>query len=363
MHIKKLRKGCLLRAGILAALLCGPGFVTEAKAQFNLGMTGGLMAPTAEMNETGTFMIGGNFMPEKGNPFGYNTGNYFVDFTLFSFLELAYRETLLKTTYMTSKPKFNQQDRSFSLKVRVLKEGKYCPALAIGAHDPYRNLGKNYYRGSGSRGGATESGRRSWRSACSGWPIRICRSSWPWRLPIHGRRDFTARWASGSCRSGTATISYSAWRRILMDDLVFRRAGKTDLPHILAMQADIFHGEQGIPDDDVGAFLQKRPICWCAGSGGVLCAAAAAWQEGSETHWGRFVVLPAFRGRHIGSRLARFSFDDLFAMGVDRIHMDARETTVRIVCGMGGRIVGEPAAFYRGTVTPVVLERHAYRAI
>lgn len=78
---------------------------------------------------------------------------------------------------------------------------------------------------------------------------------------------------------------------------------------------------------------------------------------------GPLVVLPAFRGRHIGSRLARFSFDDLFAMGVDRIHMDARETTVRIVCGMGGRIVGEPAAFYRGTVTPVVLERHAYRAI
>lgn len=81
-----------------------------------------------------------------------------------------------------------------------------------------------------------------------------------------------------------------------MDDLVFRRAGKTDLPHILAMQADIFHGEQGIPDDDVGAFLQKRPICWCAGSGGVLCAAAAAWQEGSETHWGRFVVLPGLPG-------------------------------------------------------------------
>lgn len=147
MHIKKLRKGCLLRAGILAALLCGPGFVMKTKAQFNLDMTGGLMAPTAEMNETGTFMIGGNFMPEKGNPFGYHTGNYFVDFTLFSFLELAYRETLLKTTYMTSKPKFNQQDRSFSLKVQVLKEGKYRPALAIGAHDPYRNLGNNYYRG------------------------------------------------------------------------------------------------------------------------------------------------------------------------------------------------------------------------
>lgn len=148
-----------------------------------------------------------------------------------------------------------------------------------------------------------------------------------------------------------------------MDDLVFRRAGEVDLPRILAMQAAVFHGEQGIPDDDVGAFLQKCPICWCAESGGTLIAAAAAWQEGGEMHWGRFVVLPAFRGRHIGSRLARFSFDDLFAMGVDRIHMEARETTVRIVCAMGGRIVGEPAAFYRGTVTPVVLERQAYLAI
>lgn len=45
-----------------------------------------------------------------------------------------------------------------------------------------------------------------------------------------------------------------------------------------------------------GLSWQKRPICWCAGSGGVLCAAAAAWQEGSETHWGRFVVLPGLPG-------------------------------------------------------------------
>lgn len=81
-----------------------------------------------------------------------------------------------------------------------------------------------------------------------------------------------------------------------MDDLVFRRAGKTDLPHILAMQADIFHGEQGIPDDDVGAFLQKRPICWCAGSGGVLCAAAAAWQEGSRDPLGPLCRAPGLPG-------------------------------------------------------------------
>ena len=47
---------------------------------------------------------------------------------------------------------------------------------------------------------------------------RICRSSWPWRLPTHGRSGFTARWASGSCRSGTATIWYTQLvKEVLLD--------------------------------------------------------------------------------------------------------------------------------------------------
>ena len=141
----------------------------KTKAQFNLGMTGGLMAPTAEMNETGTFMIGGNFMPEKGNPFGYNTGNYFVDFTLFSFLELAYRETLLKTTYMTSKPKFNQQDRSFSLKVRVLKEGNTALPCHRGAR-PVQKSGKELLPGNLRSGNQAFGSERQRADADSGIP-------------------------------------------------------------------------------------------------------------------------------------------------------------------------------------------------
>lgn len=116
-------------------------------AQYSLGTVGGLNIPTAEMNETGTFMLGGNFLPDRMNPFGYNTGNYFANFTLFSFVELTYRETLLKTRYMTRKPKFNQQDRSLSVRVRLLKEKKYLPALVIGANDPVKDLGNNYFRG------------------------------------------------------------------------------------------------------------------------------------------------------------------------------------------------------------------------
>ena len=89
------------------------------KAQYTMGTTGMMNIPTAEMQQTGTFMIGGNYLPEELNPFKYNSGNYFVNITFFSFLELNYRCILLKSDYMAKKPKFNQQDRSLSVRLRI----------------------------------------------------------------------------------------------------------------------------------------------------------------------------------------------------------------------------------------------------
>jgi hypothetical protein len=40
--------------------------------------------------------------------------------------------------------------------------------------------------------------------------------------------------------------------------------------------------------------------------------------------------------------------------------MDARDVTVKIICGMGGKIAGEPTPFYDGTVTPIVLHKNYY---
>ncbi len=93
--------------------------------------------------------------------------------------------------------------------------------------------------------------------------------------------------------------------------------------------------------------MAKKPICWCAEADGKIYAAAAAWKENTETHWGRFAVFPAARGKHIGTTLARISFDDLFDMGVDKIYMDARDATVKIVCGMGGRVIGAHISFMK----------------
>jgi len=125
----------------------------------------------------------------------------------------------------------------------------------------------------------------------------------------------------------------------------------------MQLQTDIFHGEQKIPCDVISLFTAKAPQCWVAELGNSIVGAAAAWKENDQIHWGRFVTDQNYRGQRIGTRLAEFSFDDLFSQQVESIYMDARETAVKIVCKMGGEIVGEAIPFYEGTVTPVVLHK------
>lgn len=110
-----------------------------------MGNTGLMNIPTADMQEQGTFLLGGNYLPDGMTPFNYNTGNYFANITFLSFVELSYRCTLLKTQRYDGKRGYFQQDRSMTARVRPLKEGKYWPALVIGMNDPFKNTGTNYY--------------------------------------------------------------------------------------------------------------------------------------------------------------------------------------------------------------------------
>lgn len=146
-----------------------------------------------------------------------------------------------------------------------------------------------------------------------------------------------------------------------MDTIIYRRAIKEDYTKIIILQSNIFHIEQGIPEDDVAEFLERNPICWCAELDGEIIGTAIAWKEAGVMHWGRFVVDSSMRGRKIGPKLARYSFEDLFRQDVDEIHMTARDTTVKIVCDMGGKVNGEPQSFYGGNVTPVVLKRENFK--
>lgn len=120
-------------------------------AQLTYGTTGLLHAPSAEMQQDKTVMIGGNFLNKEITPPGWNyhTYNYFLNVTIFPWLEVTYTCTLFQSQHIgidwkVGKGKFTNQDRYFSARVRVLKEGqlwKYMPSVVLGTTDPYTESG------------------------------------------------------------------------------------------------------------------------------------------------------------------------------------------------------------------------------
>lgn len=127
---------------LLYILVCVPKMVF---AQYSAGMTGMMNIPTAENENAGTVYLGGNFIPKDMLPAyftkNYNSGNYFLTANIFSFFEVSYRMTLLRDTNQ----KYKQQDRSFSLRIQALREGKYRPGIALGMHDPMVDQGISSY--------------------------------------------------------------------------------------------------------------------------------------------------------------------------------------------------------------------------
>ena len=115
-------------------------------AQLTLGTTGLLNSPSAEMQPEGTVMLGGNFLNDhitRGS-FPYDTYNYFLNITFLPFLEVAYTCTLFKATdtfVPWKKGKFVNQDRSFSVRLQLLREQKKLPAIVIGSNDLYTQSG------------------------------------------------------------------------------------------------------------------------------------------------------------------------------------------------------------------------------
>lgn len=114
--------------------------------QYSYGVTGLLHSPSAEMQQDKTVMIGGGFLNENLTPprFNYNTYNYYLNVTIFPCLEIAYTCTLFKVTpqwgVQSQMGKFTNQDRYFSLRLRILKEEQFficMPAVVLGSSYPF----------------------------------------------------------------------------------------------------------------------------------------------------------------------------------------------------------------------------------
>lgn len=122
-----------------------------ANAQYTYGTTGLLNMPTADMQKDKTFMFGGGYLEKHASParWFYDTWNYYINITFFPWLEVAYTCTLHKGIendpvysegFWPQKTwgKFVNQDRNFSIKLRLMQEGwwkDWTPQIVIGSND------------------------------------------------------------------------------------------------------------------------------------------------------------------------------------------------------------------------------------
>jgi len=141
------RNSLYLKKIILLAFLLIGFSCYFVKAQPTNGTGGLLNIPNAEMRKDGTFIVGANYLPTgfTSSVFPYNTGNYYFNITFLPFLEVTYRLTLMQLQFQ-DKSNFNE-DRSFGLRIRILKEKKYIPAIILGGDDIYTTnaKGNNYF--------------------------------------------------------------------------------------------------------------------------------------------------------------------------------------------------------------------------
>ena len=120
--------------------------IPSGYAQYNVGTTGLLNMPTADMQRDKTIMIGGSYLEKHTSPgrWYYDTFNYYFNVTFFPWLEIAYDLTLFKALpndghwVRRTYGKFVNQDRNFAIRVRVWKEGDWkwwMPQIVIGGND------------------------------------------------------------------------------------------------------------------------------------------------------------------------------------------------------------------------------------
>lgn len=138
--------------GLIAGVICG----VISYGQFADCSTGLLQAPTAEMQQDGTFMITNNFLNQHSlaSAWDYDTFQYGIYVSFWERLGIGYVCTILNGAW-SPKPKktereiiLRNQDRHFVARVCILREGEFgndwIPALVVGVSDPATETGGDY---------------------------------------------------------------------------------------------------------------------------------------------------------------------------------------------------------------------------
>jgi predicted GNAT family N-acyltransferase len=119
------------------------------------------------------------------------------------------------------------------------------------------------------------------------------------------------------------------------------------------LMVKVFTLEQNVPAGYLPVLIHPRKS-WGILDQNELIALSIAWKEDDLWHWGRYAVDPLWRGKGLGKQLAYQSLKDLFDTGVEEIHIDARDITLKLLSRFGAKVVGDTYDFY-GPVTPMRL--------
>ena len=142
--------------------------------------------------------------------------------------------------------------------------------------------------------------------------------------------------------------------------IAFRQGVEADDEQIMELIASTFAGEQGIPHHMLAIPPEQHPRWWCAVLKEKVVGTVAGYYDGDDFHMGRFAVDPTLRGHHIGKQLVEYAFTNVFEGDIERVDMECRDVTVKILLTMGAQISGETTTFYGANATPMVMHKRDY---
>lgn len=151
-------------------------------------------------------------------------------------------------------------------------------------------------------------------------------------------------------------------KSIMKDDskIIFEKLSSNYYEAVMKLVIEVFNKEQNIPEEIIPVSPKLKPIWWCIRIGEDIIGVVASWVENDEYHLGRIAVDKKFRKLGIGNKLIINSIEEIFAIGGERIYLEARDVTVKILQKIGGKIIDNPVDFYGDLVTPVILKKSDY---
>ncbi len=142
-----------------------------------------------------------------------------------------------------------------------------------------------------------------------------------------------------------------------MSQIKIEEVSSNFMDDAVRLATEVFTNEQNIPEKLIPINEDLSPIWWCARVEEDIVGVIASWTENNQWHLGRFAVDRRLRGLGIGKKMITFSLNEIFNLGAEKVFIEARDITIRILEQFGCKVVGKSMDFYGEPVTPGTIKK------